>query len=117
MEVITPWSIYSEKCERRKALARERLENACGRRWEAKLGKLMPPWPAEGFMRELAVLAESNPELNDAIVTMKVNIAERLAAPRIKKDPNLMARDISEKVMVQKRRVRRRRRPVGNQPQ
>ena len=68
-------------------------------------------------MRELAVLAESNPELNDAIVTMKVNIAERLAAPRTKKDPNLMTRDISEKVMVQKRRVRRRRRPVGNQPQ
>ena len=47
----------------------------------------MPPWPAEGFMRELAVFAESNPELNDAIVTMKENIAERLAAPGTKKDP------------------------------
>ena len=117
VEVITPLSIYSEKSERRKARARERLENAWGRRWEAKLGELMPPWPAEGFMRELAVFAESNPKLNDAIVTMKENIAERLAAPRTKKDPNLMSRDISEKVMVQKRRVRRRRRPVGNQPQ
>ena len=48
---------------------------------------------------------------------MKENIAERLAAPGTKKDPNLMSRDISEKVMVQKRRVSRRRRPVGNQPQ
>ena len=57
VEVITPLSIYSAKSERRKARARERLENACGRRWEAKLGELMPPWLAEGFMRELAVFA------------------------------------------------------------
>ena len=32
VEVITPLSIYSEKSERRKAQARERLENAWGRR-------------------------------------------------------------------------------------
>ena len=38
VEGITPLSIYSEKSERRKARARERLENAWGRRWEAKLG-------------------------------------------------------------------------------
>ena len=37
VEVITPLSIYSEKSERRKARAREWLENAWGRRWEAKL--------------------------------------------------------------------------------
>ena len=78
VEVITPLSIYSEKSERRKTRAREQLENAWGRRWEAKQEELMPPWLAEGFMRELAVFAESNPELNDALVTMKENIAEQL---------------------------------------
>ena len=84
--VITPLSIYSKNSGRRKARARDRLVNAWGRRWEAKLGEMMPPWPVEGFMRELAVFAESNGELNIGIGTMQARIVDRLAAKRTRKD-------------------------------
>lgn len=66
-------------------------------------------------MRELAVFAERNGELNVAIGTMQAKIVERLAAKRTKKDPHLMSRDISNKVIVEKKRLRRWRRPTRHQ--
>ncbi|KAF8415940.1 hypothetical protein EV426DRAFT_709982 [Tirmania nivea] len=50
--------IYTES-ERRKERAKERLEATWGDNWEDLIGGLMPPWPAEEFLWELAVFSEN----------------------------------------------------------
>ena len=108
--VILPLAEIYTKTEQRKAKARGRLEVAWGRKWEEKLGRMMPHWPAEGFMRELAVFAERNRDINRAVCELQEKIVQRRAAKRTKKCPYLMARDLATPVLVEKRRLRRRKR-------
>lgn len=45
----------------------------------------MPPWPAEEFLRELAVFSEKNVDWAAAKVSLNDRVKERLAAKKTKK--------------------------------
>jgi len=102
---IIPLSQYYTESERRKVNAKARIEEAWGVNWEDKLGEMLPPWPAEEFLRELARFAERNRAWDAAKTLMENNIAERLAARRTKKYKWLTSRDIAEKTVVEKKRL------------
>jgi len=103
---IIPLSQYYTQSERRKRNAKARIEEAWGVNWEDKLGEMLPPWPAEEFLRELARFAERNKAWDVAKALMENNIAERLAVRRAKKYKWLTVRDITEKAVVERKRLR-----------
>ena len=47
--------------ERRKESARCRIANAWGEVWKDEMKEMLLAWPAETFLRDLAVFAEKNP--------------------------------------------------------
>jgi len=57
---LLPLADLHAETEKRKARAKERLEATWGENWEDELGDLMPPWPAEEFLRGLAVFSEKH---------------------------------------------------------
>jgi len=69
------------------------------------LGELLPPWPAEEFLRELARFAERNKMWVEVKLLMESNIAQRLAAKSTKKYKWLTTRNIAEKSTVEKTRL------------
>ena len=73
------------------------------------MGGLMPPWPAEEFLRSLAVFSESNPEWESAEGILRPRIADRKAAPNTKKYDFLTARDLVTAAVVVWRRIHGRR--------
>jgi len=102
---IITLSEFHSASERRKAFKKARIEQAWGNDWEEKLGELLPPWPAEEFLRELARFAKRNKTWVEAKVLMESNIAQRLAAKSTKKYKWLTTRDIAEKSTVEKTRL------------
>jgi len=59
---ILPLADIHTESECRKSKAKERLEASWGEGWEDLVGDLMPPWPAEEFLRSLAVFSENHVE-------------------------------------------------------
>jgi len=57
---LLPLADLHAETEKRKARAKERLEATWGENWEDEVGDLMPPWPAEEFLRGLAVFSEKH---------------------------------------------------------
>ena len=57
------------------------------------LGALLPKWPSETFLRELAVFAEKN-TWEEAKVYFPSQIKARIARPRSRKSPWLTSRDL-----------------------
>jgi len=57
----------------------------------------MPPWPAEDFLRSLAVFSKNHAEWAAAEELLEKRIAERLAAKKTKKVPWLTSRDVTGK--------------------
>jgi len=100
-----PLSQYYTELERRKWNSKARLEEAWGVNWEDKLGEVLPLWPAEEFLQELARFAERNRAWDAAKTLMEKNIAEWLAAKRMKKYKWLTSRGIAEKIVVEKKRL------------
>lgn len=94
---ILPLADIHTESERRKSKAKERLEASWGEGWEDLVGDLMPPWPAEEFLRSLAVFSENHAEWAAAEELLEKRIAERLAAKKTKKVPWLTSRDVTGK--------------------
>jgi hypothetical protein len=94
---VLPLADLHSESEKRKTKARERLEATWGEDWEDSVGDLMPPWPAEEFLRCLAVFSEANTNWSAAEVILQDRIRERLAAKKTKKVPWLMVRDMKRK--------------------
>ncbi|RPB20340.1 hypothetical protein L211DRAFT_852373 [Terfezia boudieri ATCC MYA-4762] len=82
---ILPLADIHTESERRKGKAKERLEATWGAVWEDQVGDLMPPWPAEEFLRELAVFSEKNMDWAAAKVILDNRIQQRLVAKKTKK--------------------------------
>jgi len=83
--------------EQRKSKAKERLEAAWGEGCEDLEGDLMPPWPAEDFLRSLALFLENHAEWAAVEELLEKRIAERLAAKKTKKVSWLTSRDVTGK--------------------
>jgi len=94
---ILPLADIHTESERRKSKAKERLEASWGEGWEDLVGDLMPPWPAEEFLRRPAVFSENHAEWAAAEELLEKRIAERLGAKKTKKVPWLTSRDITSK--------------------
>ena len=109
---ILPLADFHTEKERRKLAARTRIETAWGKDWDgadhttqSEMGKLMPPWPAESFMRQLAVFAENVP-LAEANIILKEKIEERLRIPRTKKFKWITPRDLISEEEIAKLRLK-----------
>jgi len=59
---ILPLADIHTELERRKSKAKERLEASWSKGWENLVRDLMPTWPAEEFLRSLAVFSENHAE-------------------------------------------------------
>jgi len=94
---ILPLADIHTESERRKSKAKQRLEASWGKGWEDLVGDLMPPWPAEEFLRNLAVCSENHAEWAAAEELLEKRIAESLAAKKTKKVPWLTSRDVTGK--------------------
>jgi len=92
---ILPLADIHTESDRRKSKAKERLEASWCEGWDYLVGDLMPPWPAEEFLRSLAVFSENHVEWAAAEELLEKRIAERLAAKKTKKVPWLTSRDVS----------------------
>jgi len=57
----------------------------------------MPQWPAEEFLRSLAVFSENHAEWAAAEEILENKIEERIAAKKTKKVPWLTSRDVTSK--------------------
>jgi len=94
---IIPLADVHTESERRKSKAKERLEAAWGESWEDLVEDLKPPWPAEEFLKSLAVFSKNHAEWAAAEELLEKRIAERLAAKKTKKVPWLTSRDVTGK--------------------
>jgi len=94
---ILPLADTHTQSGRRKSKAKERLEASWGEGWEDLVGDLIPPWPAEEFLRSLAVFSETHTEWAAAEELLENRIVERLAAKKTKKVPWLTSRDVTDK--------------------
>src|SRR5258706_8323853 len=110
---ILPLANIHMESERRKASSKDRVEATWGQEWENLLGGLMPPWPAEEFLRELAVFSENHTEWEAAKLILEDRIKERRAAPKTKKVTWLMSRDIAKRTTMTKRKLRGRKSDAG----
>ena len=60
LECLIPLSELDTGMDQRRTRSEERLENTWGEDWGVNLGALLPKWPSETFLRELAVFEEKN---------------------------------------------------------
>jgi len=84
---LLPLADLHAETEKRKATAKERLEVTWGENWEDEVGDLMPPWPAEEFLRRPAVFSEKQVDWAVAKTILQDRIRQRLAAKKTKKVP------------------------------
>ena len=82
--------------ERRKESARRRIANAWGEVWEDEMKEMLPAWPAETFLRDLAVFAEKNP-WQETKQYLSNQIVERIARPKTRKYKWLTSADLVAK--------------------
>jgi len=94
---ILPLVDIHTESERRKSKAKERLEASWGEGWEDLVGDLMPLWPAEDFLKSLAVFSENYTEWAVAEELLEMRIVERLAVKKTKKVPWLTSWDVTGK--------------------
>ena len=90
---ILPLANLHLTSEQRKNGSRLRLEKSWGDNWETAMRGLLPPWPAESFLRELAVFSEQSPWA-EAKLIFKERIKDRIAKPRTSKVTWLTNRDL-----------------------
>ena len=93
LECPIPLSELNTGINRHRGRAAERLENTWGKDWRVNLAALLPQWPSETFLRELAIFAEKNP-WQEAKVFFPSLIKARIARPRSGKSPWLTSRDL-----------------------
>ena len=60
LECLIPLSELDTGMDRRRSRSEARIENTCGEDWRVNVGALLPKWPSETFLRELAVFAEND---------------------------------------------------------
>jgi len=94
---ILPLADIHTESEGRKSKPKERLEASWGEGWEDLVGDLKPPWPAEEFIRSLAVFLENHREWAAAEELLEKRIAKRLAGKKTKKVPWLTSSDVNGK--------------------
>ena len=106
-ECIIPLSELDTGMDRCRRRSEERVENTWGEDWRVNFGALLPKWPSETFLRELAVFAEKN-TWEETKVFFPSQIKARIARPRSRKSPWLTSRDLvkeGEVLMWIKRRI------------
>ena len=86
LKCLTPLSELDTSMDRRRRRSEERLEITLGEDWRVNLGALLPQWPSETFLRELAVFTERD-TCEDAKVFFPSQIKARIARPRSRKSP------------------------------
>ena len=98
---ILPLSEFYTRTERRKDQSWQRISKRWGDKWDENMGNLLPQWPAEGFLRELAIVAEKM-AWSEVKPKLQKSVQVRLATPRTKKFKWLTYRDLelvlSEKI-------------------
>ncbi|KAF8426529.1 hypothetical protein BGX38DRAFT_1278928 [Terfezia claveryi] len=115
--IILPLADIHSESERRKGKAKDRLEATWGAQWEDQVGDLMPPWPAEEFLRELAVFSEKQVDWAAAKLILEARVKERLAAKKTKKVAWLTSRDIADRAISERRKARGKKAVAGSQPE
>ena len=90
---LIPLSELDTGMDQRRRRSKERQENTWGKDWRVNLGALLPKWPSETFLRELAVFAEKN-TWEEAKVFFPSQIKARIARPRSRKAPWVTSRDL-----------------------
>jgi len=95
--MISPQADLHTKTEMKKSKAKERLEATCAEDWEDLVGDLMPSWPAEAFLRGLAVFSEKHANWAKAKNILQDRISKRLATKKTRKVLWIMARDVMGK--------------------
>ncbi|KAF8431550.1 hypothetical protein BGX38DRAFT_1277252 [Terfezia claveryi] len=103
---ILPLADIHTESEQRKGKAKERLEATWGMQWEDQVGDLIPPWPAEEFLRELAVFSEKHVDWAAAKLILETSVHERLAAKKTKKVAWLTSHDIVDKAISDRYKAR-----------
>ena len=93
LECLIPLSELDTDMDRRRRRSKERLENTWGEDWRVNLGALLPKWPSETFLSELAVFGEKNTWV-EAKVFFPSQIKDTIARPRSRKSPWLTSRDL-----------------------
>ena len=93
LECLSPLSELDTGMDRRRRCSEERLENSWGEDWQVNLGTLLPKWPSETFLRELAVFSEKN-TWEESKVFFPAQVKARLSRPRSRKSPWLTSRDL-----------------------
>ena len=93
LECLIPLSELDTGMDRRRGRSEERLENTWGEDWRVNLAALLPKWPYETFLRELAVFAEKN-TFEEGKVFFPSQIKARIVRPRFRKSPWLTSRDL-----------------------
>ncbi|KAF8457022.1 hypothetical protein BGX38DRAFT_1266258 [Terfezia claveryi] len=112
---ILPLADIHTESERRKGKAKERLEATWGAQWEDQVGDLMPPWPAEEFLRELAMFSEKHVDWAAAKLILETSVQEQLAAKKTKKVAWLTSRDIVDKAISDRRKARGKKALAGSE--
>ncbi|KAF8451432.1 hypothetical protein BGX38DRAFT_1269456 [Terfezia claveryi] len=82
-----------------------------------QVGDLMPPWPAEKFLRELVVFSEKQVDWAAAKLILEARVKERLAAKKTKKVAWLTSRDIADRAISERRKARGKKAVAGSQPE
>ena len=95
LKCLTPLSELDTSMDRRRRRSEERLEITLGEDWRVNLGALLPQWPSETFLRELAVFTERD-TCEDAKVFFPSQIKARIARPRSRKSPWLTSIDLDK---------------------
>jgi hypothetical protein len=90
---LIPLADSHSENQRRKEAAKQRIADVWGEDWEDEMGVMLPSWPAETFLRDLAVYAEKNP-WKEAELYLKGQIQKRIAKPRTRKYTYLTSADL-----------------------
>jgi hypothetical protein len=90
---LIPLADSHSENQRRKETTKQRIADVWGDDWEEEMGVMLPSWPAETFLRDLAVYAEKHP-WKEAEHYLKDQIQKRRARPRTRKVTWLTSADL-----------------------
>ena len=103
-ETIEPLADIHRQSQIKKNHAKNRIKQVWGLDWEDRIDYIMPPFPAEEFLRALAVFAEKNQTSKEAKTILEERIALRISTRYTKKFKWLMFRDVADEKDTKKRR-------------
>ena len=104
---LIPLAELDTGVKRRKRLSERRISIVWEEEWQNELKDILPKYPSETFLRQLAVFAE-NHTLEWSKAFFKYQIEARLERPRSRKDPYLTSRYLvtdGDLPVWQKRRI------------